>query len=70
VPVYVDRVELGFRRMKMCHMIADTPAELHAMAERIGVLRRWFQEPPRASFWRVPASSRARWLVRRVRRAR
>jgi hypothetical protein len=31
--------------MIMCHMVADTPNELHAMADRIGVARRWFQDP-------------------------
>ncbi len=30
--------------MIMCHMIADTEVELHAMANRIGVARRWYQE--------------------------
>jgi len=49
--VYVDRVALGYGRMIMCHMITDTPDELHAMADRIGVARRWFQTPPKASFW-------------------
>lgn len=47
--VYVDDMhltELGrFGRMKMCHMIADSDEELHAMADRIGVARRWFQKP-------------------------
>lgn len=45
--VYVDdmhRYPMGrFGRMKMSHMIADTDAELHAMAARIGVARKWFQ---------------------------
>jgi hypothetical protein len=27
-------------------MIADTPEELHTMADRIGLARRWFQAPP------------------------
>jgi hypothetical protein len=27
-------------------MIGDTVEELHAMADRIGVSRRWFQFPP------------------------
>ncbi len=27
----------------MCHMVADTLEELHEMADRIGVARRWFQ---------------------------
>lgn len=33
----------GVRVYKMSHMIADTDEELHAMADRIGVARRWFQ---------------------------
>lgn len=41
--VYVDDMKAKFGRMIMCHMIADTEAELHAMADRIGVARRWHQ---------------------------
>jgi hypothetical protein len=41
--VYVDDMEVGFGRMVMCHMIADTTEELHAMADRIGVQRKWIQ---------------------------
>ena len=48
--VYVDRAKNGFGRMIMCHLIADTPDELHAMADAIGVARRWFQTSPPASF--------------------
>jgi len=48
--VYVDTSLYVYGQMVMCHMIADTPDELHAMADRIGVARRWFQAPPRASF--------------------
>lgn len=48
--VYVDRSANAYRGMIMCHMIADTPAELHAMAREIGVARRWFQDSPPASF--------------------
>lgn len=46
--VYVDDMHtspLGrLGRMKMCHMIADTREELLAMADRIGLDRRWLQK--------------------------
>lgn len=45
--VYVDdmhKLPLGrFGRMKMSHMIADTEDQLHAMADKIGIARRWYQ---------------------------
>lgn len=45
--VYVDdmfRYPVGrFRNMKMSHMIADAADELHAMADRLGLKREWFQ---------------------------
>ena len=41
--VYVDDAKLKFGRMTMCHMVADTTAELLAMADTIGVARKWIQ---------------------------
>lgn len=41
--VYVDDCVWPFRRMMMCHMLADRIEDLHAMADQIGVARRWFQ---------------------------
>lgn len=41
--VYVDNMRAPYRRMLMCHMIADTIDELHQMADKIGVRRKWFQ---------------------------
>lgn len=42
--VYVDNMRAPYRRMIMCHMIADTESELHEMAARIGVARKWYQD--------------------------
>lgn len=41
--VYVDDMKAKFGRMIMCHMAADTEQELHAMADKIGVARKWYQ---------------------------
>ncbi|EKE73936.1 DUF4031 domain-containing protein [Gallaecimonas xiamenensis] len=43
--VYVDNMKAPFRNMVMCHMLADTDEELHAMAALIGMHRRWHQHP-------------------------
>lgn len=49
--VYVDdmyKYPIGqFRRMKMSHLLADSPAELLAMVDKIGVARKWIQHPGR-----------------------
>jgi hypothetical protein len=42
--VYVDDAFIPYGRMKMSHMIADTEEELHAMADKIGIKRKWFQD--------------------------
>lgn len=41
--VYVDDMAAPFGSMIMCHMVADTTEELLAMADRIGVQRKWIQ---------------------------
>ncbi|PWJ81567.1 uncharacterized protein DUF4031 [Pseudaminobacter salicylatoxidans] len=42
--VFVDNMRASYGRMKMCHMVADTTAELLAMADLIAVDRRWLQK--------------------------
>lgn len=42
--VYVDDMEAPYRGMIMCHMAADTKAELLAMVDLIGVQRKWIQK--------------------------
>lgn len=48
--VYVDSAFTPYRGMRMCHMWADTLDELLAMADTIGVQRKWLQQPPAASW--------------------
>lgn len=58
--VYVDDMRAQFGRMVMCHMLADTDEELHTMADKIGVARRWHQAPPRHdSHYDIALSKRA-----------
>jgi hypothetical protein len=44
--------------MIMCHLVADTLEELHAMADRIGLRRAWFQ-PNSHPHYDVSRSKRA-----------
>ncbi len=47
--VYVDDMEAPFGRMIMCHMVADTRAELLEMATRIGLAHKWLQKKDQPS---------------------
>ncbi|MGY4333163.1 hypothetical protein ACVWWG_007580 [Bradyrhizobium sp. LB7.2] len=48
--VYVDDMKAPFGNMIMCHMWADSDAELLAMADKLGVNRKWIQGHPTLSF--------------------
>jgi len=43
--VYVDFGKIPYGRMLMSHMLADSEEELLAMADTIGVARKWIQRP-------------------------
>lgn len=63
--VYVDDMRAPYGRMVMCHMIADTDDELHAMAAAIGVARRWHQKPGTArSHYDIALSKREAAVMR------
>lgn len=42
--VYVDEALIGFGRMQMSHMVADTREELDHFADLLGVPRKWIQK--------------------------
>ena len=48
--VYVDDVRHRYGQMVMCHLWSDDLDELLAMVDKIGVKRKWLQEPPKASW--------------------
>lgn len=57
---YVDDMRAPFGRYVMCHMLADSDEELLAMADRIGVQRKWHQHPGTAkSHFDIALSKRA-----------
>lgn len=59
MPVYVCKNKYAYRGMIMCHMVADTLAELHEMAERIGLKREWFQTKSSLPHYDVCRTKRA-----------
>jgi len=57
--VYVDKPIHPYRRMIMCHMLADTTEELHEMADAIGVARRWYQNKTSSPHYDICKTKRA-----------
>ena len=61
--VFVDCARIPYRGMLMSHMWADELPELLAMADRIGVQRKWLQKPPKASWTHFDISEGKRRLA-------
>jgi len=65
--VYVDEIVQWPTKIRCfkngsCHLTADTLEELHAMAQKIGMRREWFQDHPRAPHYDLTPSKRERAL--------
>ncbi|MCW2540725.1 MAG: hypothetical protein JWN95_2450 [Frankiales bacterium] len=60
---YVDSLraypDAGLRHTHFCHLLADEAGELHAMADALGMPRRFFQEHPWRWHYDLPAPMRA-----------
>jgi hypothetical protein len=61
--VYVDPIapygqSATWRWHESCHMYADTVEELHAMADKLGLKRAWFQTPNRLPHYDLTRSKR------------
>lgn len=60
--VYVDNSRLPWRGQSWCHLVADSVAELHAFAQRLGLKREWFQDKSRYPHYDVTVKVRQRAL--------
>ena len=56
--VYIDDAVQLWREQRWAHLMADTLRELHAMAARLGIPRRAFQNKLSGAHYDVPAALR------------
>jgi len=56
--VYIDDAVQLWREQRWAHLMADTLPELHAMAARLGIPRRAFQNKLSGAHYDVPAPQR------------
>ena len=61
--VYVDDAVTLWRGKRWAHLMADTLDELHAMAARLGIPRRAFQDKPSGAHYDVTAQLRERAIA-------
>ena len=60
--VYVDDAVTLWRGRRWAHLMADTVEELHAMAARLGLPRRAFQDKPSGAHYDVSVEMREQAL--------
>ncbi len=61
--VYVDDAVQAWRGQRWAHLMADTLAELHAMAAQLGIPRRAFQNKSSGAHYDVTVDLRAQAIV-------
>jgi Protein of unknown function (DUF4031) len=61
--VHVDNERIPWRGKLWCHLVADSLAELHQFAARLGLKRAWFQEMASYPHYDVTTSVRERALA-------
>lgn len=63
--VYVDDALWLWQGRRWCHLLADTPEELHRFASRLGLHRSSYQGPPKTStpHYDITAFERSRALA-------
>lgn len=61
--VYIDDAVHAWRDQRWAHLLADTLDELHAMAARLGIPRRAFQNKLSGAHYDVPATLRAQAIA-------
>lgn len=61
--VYVDNERIAWRGALWCHLVADTPDELHSFARRLGLQKSWFQSESIYPHYDITISVRSRAIA-------